>query len=64
METGGLSVLRSLQNIAGDAMHNGFMPQQTDRTAHRGGPGVRRTKGAVVYGDDVIELIQYAPTTP
>jgi polyhydroxyalkanoate synthase subunit PhaC len=64
LDTGGLSVLRSLRNLADDVRHNGGMPQQTDRSKYKVGRNLGVTKGAVVYWDDVIELIQYSPSTP
>jgi polyhydroxyalkanoate synthase len=63
-ETGGLSVLRSLGNLVEDVRHNGGMPQTTDTSAFTVGRNLGVSKGAVVYRDDVIELIQYSPTTP
>ena len=64
IDTGGMSVLRSLGNLLNDVRHNGGMPQTTDRSAYKVGRNLGVTKGAVVYRDDVIELIQYSPTTP
>lgn len=64
LDTAGLSVLRSLRNLTDDVRHNGGMPQQTDRSTYGVGRNLGVSKGAVVYRDDVIELIQYSPTTP
>jgi polyhydroxyalkanoate synthase len=64
LDTGGMSVLRSIGNVLTDVRHNGGMPQTTDRTAYKVGRNLGLSKGAVVYRDDVIELIQYQPTTP
>ena len=64
LDTGGLSVLRGIGNLLGDVRKNGGMPQQTDRSAYAVGRNLGLSKGAVVYRDDVIELIQYSPTTP
>ena len=63
-DTGGRSVVRGLGNMVGDLRHNGGMPTQTDRSAFTVGTDLGVTPGAVVYRDDVIELIQYAPSTP
>jgi polyhydroxyalkanoate synthase len=63
IDTGGLSVLRGLGNFVEDLRHNGGMPTQTDSTAYAVGRNLGLSKGSVVYRDDVIELIQYAPTT-
>jgi polyhydroxyalkanoate synthase subunit PhaC len=63
LDTGGASVVRSIKQLADDVVHNGGLPQTTDRTAFRVGRNLGCTKGSVVYRDDVIELIQYGPTT-
>jgi polyhydroxyalkanoate synthase subunit PhaC len=63
LDTGGLSVLRGLRNLVSDVRHNAGMPTQTDRTAFTVGRDLGVSKGSVVYRDDVIELIQYRPTT-
>jgi polyhydroxyalkanoate synthase len=64
LDTGGMSVLRSIGNVLGDVRNNGGMPQTTDRSAYKVGRNLGVSKGSVVYRDDVIELIQYSPTTP
>jgi polyhydroxyalkanoate synthase len=63
-ETNGRSLLKGVAAMAHDVRHNGGMPQTTDRTAFAVGRNLGVSKGSVVYRDDVIELIQYAPTTP
>ena len=62
-ETGGRSVVRGLGHLVDDVRHNGGMPTQTDRTAFTVGRDLGVTPGTVVYRDDVLELIQYTPTT-
>jgi polyhydroxyalkanoate synthase len=63
-DTGGRSLVRGARQLVGDLLHNGGMPQTTDRSAYEVGRNLGMTKGSVVYRDDVIELIQYAPRTP
>jgi polyhydroxyalkanoate synthase len=63
-DTGGRSVVRGLSHLVEDLRHNGGMPTQTDRSAFTVGRDLGVTRGSVVYRDDVIELIQYGPTTP
>jgi polyhydroxyalkanoate synthase len=63
-DTGGASVLRGVRSLVDDVRHNGGLPQSTDRSAFAVGRDLALSKGAVVYRDDVIELIQYSPTTP
>jgi polyhydroxyalkanoate synthase len=63
LETGGSSVVRGTKALVSDVLHNGGLPTQTDRSAFRVGRNLGMTPGAVVYRDDVIELIQYSPST-
>jgi polyhydroxyalkanoate synthase len=63
-DTGGRSVLRGLGHMLSDLRHNGGLPTQTDRSAFTVGTDLGITPGAVVHRDEVIELIQYTPSTP
>ncbi|MBB3086698.1 PHA/PHB synthase family protein [Geodermatophilus sabuli] len=63
LETGGGSVVRGAKALVDDVLHNGGLPSQTDRSAFQVGRNLGMTPGAVVYRDDVIELIQYSPST-
>src|SRR5262245_38190736 len=63
METGGGSLVRGLQNLLQDIATNGGMPSQVDKSAFRVGKNLATTPGAVVFRNEVCELIQYAPTT-
>ena len=62
-ETGGLSVLRGLKNIASDVRHNGGMPSIVDGSGYQVGRDFAVTPGAVVDRDPVGEVIQYTPST-
>src|SRR5215470_3334188 len=62
-ETRGESLVRGLRNLTVDAVTNGGMPSQVDPRPFQVGANLAATPGAVVYRDDVMELIQYAPTT-
>ncbi|HEX7265919.1 MAG TPA: hypothetical protein VF256_00670, partial [Streptosporangiaceae bacterium] len=62
-ETGGLSVLRGGRNMARDLARGG-MPQMVNRKPFPVGEKLGRTPGAVVYRDEIFELLQYSPTTP
>ncbi len=62
-ETGGQSVLRGLKNAYHDLRHNGGMPSQVDGRPFKVGENLATSKGAVVYKDEMLELIQYQPTT-
>jgi polyhydroxyalkanoate synthase len=62
-ETGGLSVLRGGRNMMRDLARGG-MPQMVDREAFPVGEKLACTPGAVVYRDEMFELLQYTPATP
>jgi polyhydroxyalkanoate synthase subunit PhaC len=62
-ETGGRSVVRGLGQMFDDLRHNGGLPTQVDRTAFTVGTDLAVTPGAVVHRDEVMEVIQYTPTT-
>ncbi|MCW2536702.1 MAG: Polyhydroxyalkanoate synthase, partial [Modestobacter sp.] len=62
-DTGGRSVARGLGHMLEDLVHNGGMPAQVDRRAFSVGKDLGVTPGAVVHRNEVIEVIQYAPTT-
>jgi polyhydroxyalkanoate synthase len=63
-ETGGLSVLRGARNFLHDAAHNGGRPSQVDRSGFELGRNLAATPGKVVFRNELMELIQYEPTTP
>lgn len=63
-ETSGLSLVRGVRNYVSDLRHNGGMPSQVDRAKFRVGVDLAATPGAVVYRDEVCEVLQYAPSTP
>ncbi|MHA6779678.1 alpha/beta fold hydrolase [Pseudonocardia saturnea] len=62
-ETGGASLGRGVRNAVHDLRHNGGMPRQVDRGAFTVGRDLAATPGAVVYRDEVLELLQYQPST-
>jgi polyhydroxyalkanoate synthase len=61
LETGGGSLLRGLGNLLDDVGHNGGMPSQVDRSAFEVGRNLAASSGAVVFRNEVLEVIQYAP---
>jgi poly[(R)-3-hydroxyalkanoate] polymerase subunit PhaC len=63
ISTGGLSLVKGAQNMLRD-MARGGMPSMVDRTQFVVGKDLAATPGAVVYRDEMIELLQYTPTTP
>ncbi|WP_455924971.1 class II poly(R)-hydroxyalkanoic acid synthase [Pseudomonas putida] len=62
-ETGGKSLLDGLSHLAKDLVNNGGMPSQVNMDAFEVGKNLGISEGAVIYRNDVLELIQYSPTT-
>jgi polyhydroxyalkanoate synthase subunit PhaC len=62
-ETAGLSVLRGLRNLAKDIVQNGGMPTMVDTRPFKVGENLAVTPGAVVYRDELCEVIQYRAST-
>jgi polyhydroxyalkanoate synthase len=63
VDTGGTSLMRGLENFAGDLASNGGLPAQVDTRKFAVGENLATTPGKVVYRSPVMELIQYAPMT-
>ena len=65
VETKGENLLKGLQNLLGDLERGkGRLEiRQTDMGAFKVGGNVATSPGKVVYQNDIIQLIQYAPTT-
>jgi polyhydroxyalkanoate synthase subunit PhaC len=63
-DTAGVSLARGLRNVLHDLVRNGGLPRQVDRGAFTVGEDLGITPGAVVHRDEVIEVIQYTPSTP
>jgi len=63
LETGGASLGRGLVNLLRDAVRNGGMPAQVDKSAFEVGKNLAVSPGAVVFRTDMLELIQYAPSS-
>ena len=62
-ETGGVSVARGARNFLDDLVHNGGRPRQVDTRNFELGVNLAATPGKVVFRNELIELIQYAPQT-
>src|SRR6266568_7129244 len=62
-ETGGASLVKGLTHMLEDLANNGGMPSQVDMKAFQVGKDLATTRGAVVFKNDLLELIQYTPTT-
>ncbi|EKS69605.1 MULTISPECIES: alpha/beta fold hydrolase [Caballeronia] len=64
VDTRGASVVAGMRNMLTDTLNNKGMPSQVDKRAFRVGGNLATTPGAVVFRNEVLELIQYAPATP
>ena len=62
-KTSGLSLVHGAQNMLDD-MARGGMPAAANREKFVVGQNLSCTPGAVVYRDEMFELLQYTPTTP
>jgi polyhydroxyalkanoate synthase len=64
VDTGGRSLWSGLKNYLDDLAKNGGMPSMVDQNAFKVGETLATTPGAVVFRNELLELIQYTPTTP
>jgi polyhydroxyalkanoate synthase len=63
-ETGGLSLMRGVRNALRDVVENRGMPAQVDTRPFKVGENLAATPGAVIYRDEICEVLQYEPATP
>ena len=63
-QTGGRSLLRGAAHLAADVRAGLRTPRQVDGRPFTLGGNIAATPGAVVFRNEVVELIQYAPATP
>ena len=63
LDSGGKSGWRGLKHFVEDLASNGGLPAQVDKTPFKVGGNIATTPGAVVFRNDLLELIQYAPST-
>ena len=63
INSGGLSLIKGLQNAYNDLVHNKGMVSQVDKRPFKLGENVATSKGNVVLRTEMMELIHYAPTT-
>ncbi|MEM6494132.1 MAG: alpha/beta fold hydrolase [Pseudomonadota bacterium] len=63
INSGGLSLIKGLQNAYTDLTKNKGMVSQVDKRPFKLGENIATSKGSVVHRTDMYELIQYAATT-
>nr|MCU0729230.1 class II poly(R)-hydroxyalkanoic acid synthase [Sphingopyxis sp.] len=63
IDSGGLSLMKGLQNAYNDIVHNDAIVSQVDKRPFKVGENLAITPGQVVWRTEMMELIQYAPTT-
>ena len=63
VETGGGSLIRGLKNAYNDMVHNDGIVSQVDSRPFKIGENIATSPGAVIYRNEIMELIQYQPST-
>lgn len=63
VETRGVSLLKGLRNYVKDLKDNHAMPSQVDKSKFSVGENLAQSEGAVVFRNEILELIQYRPLT-
>lgn len=61
--TRGGSLAQGVRHALSDLRHNNAMPSQVDKSQFEVGENLAGTEGAVVFRNEILELIQYQPTT-
>lgn len=66
LDTNGENLVKGMNMLAEDIARGGgdIKVRQTDYSAFKIGENIATTPGKVIYRNDVMELIQYEPTTP
>jgi polyhydroxyalkanoate synthase len=63
LDAGGKNLMSGLQNFMHDMVANNGLPSMVDKSKFQLGKNVGTSEGKVVYTEDHLELIQYAPST-
>jgi polyhydroxyalkanoate synthase len=63
IETRGSSIVEGIKNAVSDLLNNNALPSQVDKMAYHLGRDLAVSKGAVVFSNEMLELIHYAPVT-
>ncbi len=64
LETGGQNLIAGAKHLLDDMVNNGGLPSSVDKSKFKVGENIAVTPGEVIYREEMLELIQYAPTTP
>jgi polyhydroxyalkanoate synthase subunit PhaC len=62
-ESGGMSLVRGARNMVGDILEGDGLPSQVKKSDFKVGVNLAATPGAVVFRNEMLELLQYRPTT-
>jgi polyhydroxyalkanoate synthase len=62
-DTGGMSIIAGLKNAYNDMVNGTGIPSQVDSRPFKVGENLATTPGNVVFRNEVLEIIQYTPTT-
>ena len=63
IDSGGLSLIKGLKNAYNDVVNNQGVVSQVDKRPFKLGENIAASKGSVVYRDEMMEVIHYAPST-
>jgi polyhydroxyalkanoate synthase subunit PhaC len=63
LDAGGKNLVSGLQHFMHDMVANNGLPSMVDKSKFRVGQNLAASEGKVVYREDHLELIQYAPKT-
>lgn len=63
VDTGGASLMRGLKNAYDDMTNNDMLVSQVDKRPFTIGENIATTPGSVIFRNEIMELIQYQPTT-
>jgi polyhydroxyalkanoate synthase len=61
LDTGGQSLWRGFKNYLADLAENGGLPAQVDKSPFKLGVNIATTPGAVIFRNEVLEVVQYRP---
>lgn len=64
IDSRGVSLLRGARNLAGDIRDGRRTPRQVDTRPFTLGENIGATPGAVVFRNEVVEVVRYEPATP